>query len=324
MIIAVDESGDFRNIQEAIDSIKEDNKERIIIYIRPGIYKQKLNITKPFISLIGEDAENTIITYDDCANNLLPNAEKMGTFNSYTLYVSGDDFYAENITVENAAGSGEKVGQAVALYANGDRFKMKNCRLLGCQDTLFTAPLPPKPLSGNRFGGPGEDNPRKNLRQYFENCYIRGDVDFIFGSATAVFNKCELFSNNRNKSVNGFITAASTPEESQFGYVFLDCKLSSDAAEATVFLGRPWRGFAKTVFINCNMGKHIIPEGWNDWGKTYEVQNQVLYAEYNSKGPGALMDKRISWAKQLTDIEAEKYSLVRILSGEDCWMPMNE
>lgn len=323
MIVALDGSGDFTNIQDAVDSIREDNTQRVIIQVRPGVYKQKLKITKPFISLIGQEAEKTVITYDDGANKLLPNGEKMGTFNSYTLYVAGNDFYAENITVENAAGPGDVVGQAVALYAAGDRFKMKNCRLLGCQDTLFTAPLPPKPVSGNSFGGPGDFEARKTSRQYYENCYIQGDVDFIFGSATAVFNQCEIFSNNRNKSVNGFVTAASTPEESEHGYVFMDCKLTSDAPQGTVFLGRPWRGFAKTVFINCTMGDHIIPEGWNDWGKTYEVENQVLYAEYNSKGPGALMDQRVSWAKILTEKEAEGYSINAVLSGQDQWMAIN-
>lgn len=320
MIVALDGSGDFSNLQEAVDSIPENNNEKITINIRPGVYMQKVSITKSFISLIGEDAENTIITYNDSANNLLANGEKMRTFNSYTLYVYGDDFYAENITIENSAGPGDLVGQAVAVYADGDRFKMKNCRMLGCQDTLFTAPLPPKPVEGKNFGGPGEGNPKRNLRQYFENCFIKGDIDFIFGSATAVFNKCTIFSNNRNNDVNGFITAASTPQEVQFGYVFVDCALLSDAPKATVFLGRPWREFAKTVFINCYMGEHIIPQGWNDWGKRYAVENQVNYAEFGSRGPGALMNRRTDWSKILTEKEVEGYSINKVLSGEDKWI----
>nr|WP_084115111.1 pectinesterase family protein [Clostridium acidisoli] len=313
-------NGDFRTIQNAIDSIPEKNKQRVIINIKPGSYKEKINITKSFISLIGEDVKNTIITFNDSANVLLPSGEKMRTFNSYTVFIDGDDFIAENISFENSAGDGSIVGQAVAAYVDGDRASFKNCEFLGCQDTLFTGPLPPKPIEGNTFGGPKEGKPRRNVRQYYENCYIRGDIDFIFGSATAVFNKCEIFSNNRNMKVNGFITAASTPRENKFGYVFIECKFESNSAPSTVYLGRPWRDYAKTAFLNCYMGEHIIQEGIHNWNKK-DAEKLVDYVEYNSYGPGALMDKRVSWLRILNKEEAEEYSISNILSGNDNWNP---
>lgn len=319
MIVAKDGSGDFDNLQAAIDSIPNNNSDRIIITIKNGIYKQKVNITKSNISLIGEDPEHTILTFDDSANKLLPNGEKMRTFNSYTIFIAGDDIIAENITFENSAGSGNIVGQAVAVYADGDRVKFKNCRFLGEQDTLFTGPLPPKPIEGTTFGGPREGQERRNSRQYYEDCFIKGDVDFIFGSATAVFNRCEIFSNNRNEKINGFITAASTPEDNEFGYVFIDCKLSSDANAHTVYLGRPWRDFAKTAFINCWMGEHIIPEGWDNCNKTH-AEKLVAYVEYKSHGPGAQLNNRVNWSNVLSDEEAKQYSIENILSGKDNWI----
>lgn len=176
MIVAKDGSGDYSNLQEAINSIADNNSEEVIIYIKNGVYKQKINITKSFVTLIGENAEDTIISFDDSANKLLSNGERMRTFNSFTVYISGDNFRAENITFENSAGLGDLVGQAIAVYAEGDRLKLINCRMIGCQDTLFTAPLPLKPIEGKDFGGPGEGNPRRNVRQYYERCYMEGDA----------------------------------------------------------------------------------------------------------------------------------------------------
>jgi pectinesterase len=320
MIVAKDGSGDFNNLQEAIDSIPSDNKEKVNIYIKNGVYKQKVTINKPYVTLVGESVEETVLTFDDYARKLFPNGEKYGTFNSYSTFIDGDDFTAENITFENSAGSGSIVGQALAVYVDADRVKFKNCRFLGCQDTIFTGPLPPKPIEGNTFGGPKDGHEKRKFRQYFEDCYIRGDVDFIFGSATVAFNRCEIFTNNRDMDVNGYITAASTPEGEGYGYVFIDCKLTSDAAPNTVYLGRPWRDYAKTVFINCWMGEHIKTEGWHNWNKE-NAEKSALYAEYNSYGPGATLDKRVTWAKTLSDEEAKLYSVENVLSGKDGWMP---
>lgn len=321
MIVSKDGNGDFHSIQSAIDSIDVNNKDRVIIQIEPGIYKEKVSIRKQNISLIGHNAENTIITYDDSAKKLLPNGEKMRTFNSYSVFIDADNFSAENITFENSAGDGSLVGQAVAAYVDGDRAIFRNCRFLGYQDTLFTGPLPPKPIEGNTFGGPKEGMPRRNVRQYYEKCYIRGDIDFIFGSATAVFNKCEIFSNDRNKEVNGFVSAASTPENNKFGYVFIECKLTSNAKPHTVYLGRPWRDYAKTAFINCWMGEHINLEGFHNWNKV-NAEKLVDYVEYNSKGPGAQNDKRVKWARVLEAEQVKEYTVSNVLAGNDNWNPL--
>lgn len=316
--VAKDGSGQYNTIQAALDSIPENNFEEIIIYIKKGIYKEKLSILKPFITFIGEDKNETIITYDDYAKKIFPSGEAYRTFNSYTIFIEADNFTAKNITFENSAGTGEIVGQAVAAYVEGDRAKFKNCRFLGNQDTLFTGPLPPSPIEGTNFGGPMDGKERIVGRQYYEECYIEGDIDFIFGSATAVFNKCEIFSKNKNCDINGYVTAASTEEGREFGYVFIDCKLTSNANADSVYLGRPWRDYAKTAFINCYMGEHIRKEGWHSWNKP-NAEKETSYVEYKSYGPGASNETRISWAHILTAEEAEKYKISNILCGNDNW-----
>ena len=312
MLVAKDGSGDFKTLQQAINSIPKENTERIVINIKNGRYKEKIYIDIPNVNLIGENKLNTILTYDDCANKVLASGEKMGTFNSFSTFIGGDDFSAENVTFENSAGSGNLYGQAIAIYVDADKAKFKNCRFLGFQDTIFTGPLPLKPRSGNFFGGPREGMPRRAVRQYYEGCYISGDVDFIFGSATAVFMQCEIFSRNRNLKVNGYITASSTPVGERFGYVFIDCNLTSDAAQSSVYLGRPWRKNAKTAFINCFMGEHIIEIGWHNWDRV-TTQSTVSYEEYNSSGPGGKMHNRAIWSKILNDEEVVDYTLEDVL-----------
>lgn len=262
MIVAQDGSGDFRTIQEAIDQVPQDNRERVVIHVKPGAYYEKLHIDKKMVTLIGEPGQ-TVVTYDDCAVKRWPNGQKYGTFHSYSVLVSGDDFTAEGITFENSAGPGAVAGQALAVYIDADRVVFRCCRFLGHQDTIFTAPLPPAPGSGGRFNSPREDFERRMGRHYFENCFIAGDVDFIFGSSTAVFRECEIFSHNRHV---GYITAASTPQGEKYGYVFINCRLTGEAPPESVYLGRPWREYAKTVFINTYMGEHIKAEGWHNWG----------------------------------------------------------
>lgn len=316
MIVAMDGSGDFKSIQEAVDSIPEDNSERIIIYIKKGVFKEKLKISKPSITLIGEDRDQTILTYDDSAYKLMPDGQKMGTFRSYSTFIGGKDFIAENITFENSAGKGSIVGQAVAVYVNADRTTFRNCRLLGNQDTLFMGPLPRE----RQFEELMDYSQDKPIRQYYENCYIRGDIDFIFGSSTAVFNNCTIHSNNINSEINGYITAPSTPESVKYGFVFINCKLTSEVESGTVFLGRPWRDYGRAVFINCCMGEHIKESGWDNWAKP-EREKTSYFAEYNSKGPGAKMGERVGWIHILTDDEAREYTIEGILSGEDKWNP---
>jgi pectinesterase len=311
---------DFSTIQSAIDVIPENNSELVTINVKSGNYREKLFINKPCISLIGENAATTIITNDDCAKKVFPNGELYGTFNSYTVFIGERDFFAANLTFENSAGDGDLVGQALAAYVDGDRAAFSHCRFLGNQDTLFLGPLPPKPLTATNFGGPRDGAERRNTRQYYHNCYISGDIDFIFGSATAVFHDCEIHSNDRNKNPNGYISAASTPKDVAHGFVFINCRLTSGAAAKSVYLGRPWREFAKTIFIDCRMGPHIEAEGWHDW-ETATWEKTVFYREYGSQGPGATIKERVPWSKVLTGAEAAEYTIPAILGGSDNWNP---
>src|SRR6187551_1090340 len=278
--IAQDGSGDYKTLQEALDVCKAFPDKRIVIKLKPGIYKEKIEVHSwtTNISLIGEKPENTIISFDDYSGK-----GNINTFTSYTAKILGNDFYAENITFENAAGP---VGQAVALHVEADRSVFKNCWFLGNQDTIYTG---------------GES------RQYFIDCYIEGTTDFIFGAATVVFENCTIHSKK-----DSYVTAASTPNGRKFGYVFLNCTLTAAPEATKVYLGRPWRIFAKTVFVNCEMGSHILPEGWHNWKKP-EAEATTFYAEYNSKGVGANPSKRVQWSHQLTDIKG--YSVKEILNG---------
>ena len=294
LVVAQDGSGDFRTVQEAIDAVSPGQTTKTKIYITKGIYRERIVIAenKSYISLIGENCKETVLTYDDHAKRIGPDGEELGTFRSASIYINGDNFSAENITFENSAGPGELAGQALAASVAGDRVSFKNCCFLGFQDTLYT----------------------KSGREYYQDCYIEGTVDFIFGAATAVFKNCELFSKKRP----GYVTAASTPEGNPYGYVFIDCRLIGEAPPDSVYLGRPWRDFANVAFINCWLGRHIRREGWHNWRKP-EREKTARYMEYNSTGPGASPDSRVKWARQLTPEEAAEYTVQKILAGSDGW-----
>ncbi|MDO5291366.1 MAG: pectinesterase family protein [bacterium] len=313
--VGSDSDCDFRTIKEALHSIPEFNKTPITIFIKKGIYEEKLEITTPYVTLVGEDKEDTLITFGDYAKMKFPDGSLIRTFNTYTVFVGADDIIIQNLTIKNNAGLGEKVGQAVALYVEGSRVRVEDVRLLANQDTLFTGPLPHKPVEGNDFGGPMEGKQRIVGKQYYKNCYIEGDIDFIFGSATAVFEHCELFSKDLGKQVNGYVTAASTYEGQEFGYVFIDCKFTSDAKAETVYLGRPWRDYAKTVLIHCEIGEHIHKEGWNDWNK--ELARKVAfygeYASYTHEQKPVDCSSRVAWSHILNEEEASKYTLLNVL-----------
>lgn len=238
----------FSTITAALDQIPDDNKEFITIRIAPGCYEEKLVINKPYLKLIGNAAKDTIITYGDYANYIMPDGKKRGTFRSYTVLIDTHDVIMENITIENASQPRTMAGQAIALYADGDHLVFRSCRLMGNQDTLFTGPLPPAPLEPDGFTGPKEFSPRINGRQLYESCYICGDIDFIFGSATAYFHTCQIESlnngivsyDNFNNPIYGFITAASTPEGQNYGYIFDNCRFTSKNCPAgSIYLGRP-------------------------------------------------------------------------------------
>ncbi|MFI5452794.1 pectinesterase family protein [Pedobacter sp. UC225_61] len=289
--VAKDGSGDFKTIQEAVNAVRDLSEVQVPIYIKNGIYKEKLIIPsqKSKISLIGENKEQTIITFDDYSGR-----NGINTYTSHTVLVQGNDFKAENITFENSAGP---VGQAVALHVEADRVVIKNCKILGNQDTLF----------------PSADT----SRQYYMDCYIEGTTDFIFGAATVIFERCHIHSKK-----NSYITAASTTQAQPFGFVFLDCKLTADPAFQKVYLGRPWRPYAKTVFIRTEMGGHILPEGWHVWNENKNHET-TFYAEYGSFGPGFVKDSRVNWSKQLTKKEVKQYTLATIFKGNAAWIPSN-
>ena len=291
LVVAQDGSGDFFTVQEAINAVPDYRKNaRTTILIKEGSYKEKVIIpaSKNAVSLIGQGEVK--ITYDDYASKPNIFGENKGTSGSSSCYIYAPDFYAENITFENTSGP---VGQAVACFVSADRAYFKKCRFLGFQDTLYT------------YG--------KGCRQYYDECYIEGTVDFIFGWSTAVFNRCHIHSIG-----NGYITAPSTDKGQKYGYVFYNCEITANSDVDKVYLSRPWRPYAQAVFIQCNMGKHILPEGWDNW-RNKNNEKTVFYAEYKSKGEGANPGKRVAYSKQLKNTDS--YSIEEVLSGNDGWNP---
>lgn len=284
--VAQDGSGDYTSIQTALDNTKSFPDQDITIFIKKGIYKEKVRVYawNTRLTLLGEDRENTVITFDDHFKRI--DRGRNSTFLTYTLWVEANDFTAKNLTIQNTAGP---VGQAIALYVSGDRCVFENCNILGHQDTLYCT---------------GEGS-----RQYFSNCTVAGTTDFIFGNATAVFEDCEI----RSLS-DSFVTAASTTPRQQYGLVFLRCDLTAEDGVSRVYLGRPWRADARTVYINCSYGNHILPVGWDDWGQESNHQT-AYYAEY---APEADLRERVNWSKQLRKKELKKYRPEIIFSG---WTP---
>lgn len=303
-IVADDVSATRTNLQAAINTAPDNGTNAFRILIRPGTYVGQFIVpkNKRHIQLVGQDLTNTILTYD--LNVRETNATTLGQFAGIGVIILGDDFRAENITFQNTSGDH---GQALALRADGDRAVLNKCRILGWQDTLRV-----------------DDG-----RDYFTNCYIAGRVDFIYGSATAVFDRCEIHSRN-----GGHVTAANTSQDRPFGLVFMNCRLTGDPQPWTspeeipantnsppmADLGRPWRPYASVAYLNCELGDHIKPEGWNNWrNPTNELT--ARFAEYKSTGPGANPDRRFKWARQLTDDEAKNYTIEKILGGADNWKP---
>ena len=293
--VAADGSAQYKTIQSAIDAAPANSKDRVTITIQPGTYKERLEVPKDKTMLTfkgaGDDPSRTILTHDWSARTKNPEGKEVGTSGSRSTLISATDFTAENVTFENSAGD---VGQAVAVKFNSDRGIFRNCRFLGWQDTLYV----------------------HDRRVYFKDCYIEGRVDFIFGKSTAVFDHCTIHSKN-----GGCVTAAATPQEVPFGFVFLNCRLTGDGNKA--LLGRPWRAFAAVALLNCEMGDHIKPEGWQHWNDMTEGHDGKTsrYSEYKSTGPGANPEKRVDWSHQLTDDEAKKYTIDAILGGDDHWDP---
>jgi pectinesterase len=312
----------YSSIKEALESLPA--KGPAVIRIKNGIYNEKIKLMRSDTTIIGEDSVNTIISFDDHAYRTFPTGEKMNTFNSYTMYIGATDVHMQNITVRNTAGAARVFGQSIAMYADADRISFYRCRFISHQDTLLTGPLPkhPTPLGLNLVHptlGSGDEEYYETVRIFFDECYIEGDVDFIFGSATAYFRKCEIFSKDKGEAINGFITAASTSPVYAYGYVFAECRLTGDASPHSVYLGRPWRDFAKVSFLRCEMGEHIFPEGWHNWNIPHrEITSR--YGEYQSTGKGSA-GQRVSWAQILSEKEASLLTVEHVLSGSDNWNP---
>ena len=291
IVVSRDGTGNFRTLQEAIESARAFMDYTVTIYVRNGVYKEKVIVPSwvENIDIIGEDRDKTIITYDDHAN-----INKMGTFRTYTVKVEGSDITFKNLTIENNAA---QLGQAVALHTEGDRLKFINWRILGNQDTIYT---------GAKF-----------TRLYFKDCYIDGTTDFIFGPSTALFEDCIIHSKR-----NSYVTAASTPKEAKYGYVFKHCKLTAEPGVDKVYLGRPWRPYAYTLFIECELGKHIVSAGWHNWGKQSNEET-ARYMEYKNTGEGANASERVAWSKQLTKKEAEAVTVDAIFRTQSNWNPID-
>ena len=295
LFVSRDGTAEFRNIADAIEVCRAFMEYHKVIFVKKGTYKEKLVIPSWLdnIEICGEDRDKTIITYDDHANIKLPGTEKgMGTFRTYTLKIEGNGITLKNITIENNAA---RLGQAVTLHTEGDRLVFKNCRFLGNQDTIYTG--------------------KASSRLYFNGCYIEGTTDFIFGPSTAWFENCEIFS-----KANSYITAASTPAGQKYGYVFNHCKLTAMPEVTKVYLGRPWRPYAHTLFMNCELGKHIRGEGWENWRKP-DNEKTARYEEYGNTGDGASLSKRVAWSRVLTKKEVKEITIEKVFSQNDSWLP---
>ena len=284
-------TGHFRTIQQAIDSVRAFNPAgTVTIFIKKGFYKEKLIIPTHVCNLhiVGEDRDRTIINYDDHAN-----INKMGTFKTFTLKISGNDILMENLTVENSAA---QLGQAVALHVEGDRITFRNCRFLGNQDTIYAG--------------------RENSRQLFDNCYIEGTTDFIFGPATAWFEGCSIHCKR-----NSYITAANTPQNIDYGFIFNNCTVTLADSVNAVYLGRPWRAYSMTVFMNCTLPNGIHPNGWDNW-RNPENEKTVRYSEFNNTGEGAATNERVKWIKLLSRKDASKITMEEVFRRNDTWNPI--
>ncbi|QLH78254.1 pectin esterase [Halosimplex rubrum] len=289
-VVDADGNGDYERLQAAIDGAKSFPSDRVSIFVRDGVYEEKVRVhawnTK--VDLVGESPEGTILTHDDHFDRI--DRGRNSTFFTYTLKVDGNDFTARNLTVRNAAGP--DADQAVALHVEADRAAFERCRFEGNQDTVYAA---------------GEGS-----RQYFRDCRVEGTTDFVFGAATAVFEDCEI----RSKA-DSYVTAASTPRREPFGYVFDDCAFTAESDVSEVYLGRPWRDHAHVAVIRSHLGSHVRPDGWHDWSRP-EARETATYVEYENDGPGSAdPDERASWASELTAAAADRYAAESVLGGGD-------
>jgi pectinesterase len=288
LVVAADGTGDYITVQSAIDAVPDNSAERTVLFVKKGTYREKVTIPahKKNLTMIGEDADSTVIVWDDHAGRVV-DGDTLNTFTSQTIRIDADDFMAMNITFENDArpeGTGD--GQNVAISSYGKRNIFLHCKMIAWQDTYYS----------------GADG-----RHYLKDCWIEGAVDYIFGHTTVVFDSCQV----HTVRSSGYITAASTKEDYRFGYVFFDCRLTAPPGIASVYLGRPWKTYARTVFYECIEYGNISPLGWHVWGGREET---CFYAEYRCTGPASDTSSRVDWSHQLTPVQAEAYTMANIFS----------
>ncbi len=320
LVVSRDGKEGFSSIQEAVDALPESSgTEPRVIFVRKGTYRERVAVHRDRVHLVGEDPEETVITWSSCALEIHPDGTERTTFRSWTLMTTGTDIEVENLTVRNDAGDGRTVGQAVAVYAAGDRGTWRNCRLVAHQDTLYCGPLRTPDVTEDLGGRTGraeqaprvQDGPLTRSRQYFENCLIRGDVDFIFGCYRCWFESCTLFMNERG----GWYTAANTHMDQPWGFVFHRCLLTGACGEGQAYLGRPWRAGAQTYFLDCEMDGHVAPEGFTDWDETRVITSRC--GEGGTRGAGAGQASRHPSQKRLTAAEISGITPGLVLDGWD-------
>lgn len=282
IVLTQDGSGDCTTFAQAFEMMRAFMDYKVTLHVRNGVYREKVIVPSWLqnIEIVGENRDSTIIIWGDYANK-----NNMGTFRTYTVRVDGNHITFRNLTIENDA---PQLGQAVALHTEGDALYLVNCRILGNQDTIYTG--------------------REGTRLLFDSCYIDGTTDFIFGPATAWFQDCELHS-----KANSYITAASTPAQYAYGYVFNHCRLTADKGIDKVYLGRPWRSYAAVIFMACEMGNHIYKKGWYNWGNV-DNEHTARYEEYDNFGMGANMSGRVRWCHALSKRQAKKITQNRVFS----------
>ena len=306
----------------ALRGLPADERIPARILLSPGVYREKVSVVRANTVIESEIPRAARIVWGDGARHLLAGGGKRGTFRTATLFVDAPRVTLRGLVIENDAGPRDAVGQAIALYADGDGLLAEDCALLGYQDTLFTAPLPPHEIEKNGFIGPKQFAPRIPQRQTYRLCTIRGDVDFIFGGAAAWFDRCDIVSADgradRHTPFTGFVAAPSTPQGQEFGYVFSRCRfLSQDCPPGRVYLARPWREWGKTVLLNCELGPHIAPAGFDDWQKPL-ARETACFAEYGCTGPGA-SGPRAPFARRLDPAQAAALTYERFWASRGGW-----
>lgn len=307
---------DFHTIQEAVDSLEQQSStEAETLVILSGVYEEVVRIYRSHLTIMG--VGQVEIRMNRYAKERDETGAAMETFATPTIFLGGSHLVLENLLIANTAGQGEAIGQAIAVYAHCDETVFRNCTFKGHQDTLFTGPLPPVPRERLTFGGVPLREHHNHYRQLYQNCYIEGTVDFIFGGATAYFEQCEIRSLRHSENQAGYITAASTPEGTAHGYIFKNCFLTAEPGISPVFLGRPWREYAQTVFVGCHTGAHIHSSGWDNWNNAANEET-VQYQEYGVMNADVLRLQRVPWAGCYAT-EAMGLNQEDVFAGCDFW-----